>query len=552
MIRQAKPSAAEAPAARSAPASHPPHDGLRETVESVVVAFVLAFLFRTFEAEAFVIPTGSMAPTLSGRHKDVACEKCAFPYRVSAKPEVDDEGRRFRDVWMTASMCPNCGYAMELGTRMKEGPHPSYNGDRILVAKFPYQIGEPKRWDVVVFKYPVHSHQNFIKRLVGLPEEQVQILRGDIYVKGPQDADFKMARKPPLKVQAMMQTVYDNDYVDPEIIQRGWPARWNSWAVPVDEAAVRGFPESSPQLTTGKEGWVATEDQRSFRIEGDHPEPVWLRYTHTVPTPQDWQRLIDKLPVEPQYMQILDFNAYNMGLTNFGGGPGLVRYWVGDLAVDCEVEVGSPTGQLVLELVEGGVRFQCHIDVATGEARMSHTADPAFQPQPQPTRVKGPGVYRLAFANVDDQLLLWVDGECIAFDAAYEPLGNNAKPLAADYAPVGIASAGAKARVSHLRVLRDIYYIAARFNMQSNNPEGETFPLDKDQFFVLGDNSAESLDARYWGETRFVHRDLMIGKALLVYWPHGWYEIPGTGIPFYIPGFDVPLYPNFARMGYVR
>jgi len=43
----------------------------RETIESIVIAFVLAFLFRTFEAEAFVIPTGSMAPTLMGRHKDV-------------------------------------------------------------------------------------------------------------------------------------------------------------------------------------------------------------------------------------------------------------------------------------------------------------------------------------------------------------------------------------------------------------------------------------------------------------------------------------------------
>ena len=37
---------------------------MRETIESIVVAFLLAFLFRTFEAEPFVIPTGSMAPTL--------------------------------------------------------------------------------------------------------------------------------------------------------------------------------------------------------------------------------------------------------------------------------------------------------------------------------------------------------------------------------------------------------------------------------------------------------------------------------------------------------
>ena len=42
-----------------------PHGG-RETVESIVIAVILAFLFRTFVAEAFVIPTGSMAPHNQG------------------------------------------------------------------------------------------------------------------------------------------------------------------------------------------------------------------------------------------------------------------------------------------------------------------------------------------------------------------------------------------------------------------------------------------------------------------------------------------------------
>ena len=53
---------------------------------------MLAFLFRTFEAEAFVIPTGSMAPTLMGRHKDVVCPKCGCPYQVSASEEVNSDG----------------------------------------------------------------------------------------------------------------------------------------------------------------------------------------------------------------------------------------------------------------------------------------------------------------------------------------------------------------------------------------------------------------------------------------------------------------------------
>ncbi|MEM9410477.1 MAG: S26 family signal peptidase, partial [Planctomycetota bacterium] len=58
--------------------------GVRETFESIAVAVMLALLFRTYEAEAFIIPTGSMAPTLQGQHMDVVCEQCGYQYRAGA------------------------------------------------------------------------------------------------------------------------------------------------------------------------------------------------------------------------------------------------------------------------------------------------------------------------------------------------------------------------------------------------------------------------------------------------------------------------------------
>src|SRR5947209_19706104 len=70
-------------------------DGHRETVEAIVVAMILALLVRGFEAEAFVIPTGSMAPTLMGRHKEVTCPQCGYVYTVNASAE-DDGGRGSR------------------------------------------------------------------------------------------------------------------------------------------------------------------------------------------------------------------------------------------------------------------------------------------------------------------------------------------------------------------------------------------------------------------------------------------------------------------------
>ena len=111
---------------RSAPA-----DGwqrtTRETVESVIVAFVLAFLFRTFEAEAFVIPTGSMAPTLQGRHKDLVCPECGLGYRVGASSEVDDDVQRWQAQLATLERDRKIGSDWKSGfaaTKWSRGPAP--------------------------------------------------------------------------------------------------------------------------------------------------------------------------------------------------------------------------------------------------------------------------------------------------------------------------------------------------------------------------------------------------------------------------------------------
>src|SRR5215471_16627392 len=60
----------------------------RESIESFVVVF-LAFLIWSLEAEGFVIPTGSMASTLMGRHKEIVCPECQYVYTVNADREVD-------------------------------------------------------------------------------------------------------------------------------------------------------------------------------------------------------------------------------------------------------------------------------------------------------------------------------------------------------------------------------------------------------------------------------------------------------------------------------
>ena len=174
------------------PATAPPRqDGVRETFESIVVAFVLAFLFRTFEAEAFVIPTGSMAPTLLGRHKDVECEKCKTHFTVGASDEVHSTYGYYMPAFrLDTAFCPSCRY--EISVR----DLPVFKGDRILVNKFPYEFGEPERFDVIVFKFPEEPTTNYIKRLIGLPGEELRIERGDVFARSEQNGNtWQIVRK---------------------------------------------------------------------------------------------------------------------------------------------------------------------------------------------------------------------------------------------------------------------------------------------------------------------------------------------------------------------
>jgi signal peptidase I len=596
-----KPHTTPPPAAAASTIAGVRKDGIRETVESVVIAFVLAFLFRTFEAEAFVIPTGSMAPTLLGANKDVFCPECGMEYTAGASEEQDENWlevvasikAKLRDPHLSKSdrerferelrskdvvrcVCPNCRFTLDVDPDTADGEkYPTYKGDRILVAKFPYQFTNPKRWDVAVFKYPETANQNYIKRIVGLPNESIVIYRGDIFTEET-DGSLKIQQKPPEKVLAMKQVVYDNDHQSRYQQKVGWPARWQ----PLDADA-------------GK--WQPDDDGRAFATDPAGPGEQWLAYRHTPPTARDWAMIQQDQPLTDQQLggikpQLIgDFYAYDeseMRSNPRRSDNGV--HWVGDLVVECELQIDKPAGQVVLRLVKGGRFFDCTIDPATGAATLSIPGLEAFRPTAQ-TPIVGAGTYRVAFANVDNQLFLWVNrsmlnrGE-IKFDAStsYDDLDNHV-PTPEDLAAVRIGARGLQLRVSHLRVFRDLYYIAIepggvmvdylqgwppggandesiaaflsdpqRWGAFEHMHQRRPLVLGEDQFLALGDNSPQSKDSRLWTgldenqETEYyVKRDLLTGKALFVYWPHSWNKIIGTNIP-------CPFFPNFAQMRLVR
>ncbi|HIE11993.1 MAG TPA: signal peptidase I [Desulfotomaculum sp.] len=94
-----------------------------DILESLIIAVVLAILIRAFLFQPFYIPSSSMMPTL-------------------------------------------------------------LQGDRIIVSKLSYYFHPPERGDIIVFHFPLNKKKNYVKRLVGLSGETVQLSGGSLFIDG--------------------------------------------------------------------------------------------------------------------------------------------------------------------------------------------------------------------------------------------------------------------------------------------------------------------------------------------------------------------------------
>jgi signal peptidase I len=129
---------------------------LRENIEAIVVAVILALFIRTFVVQAFKIPSGSMKETL-------------------------------------------------------------LIGDHILVNKFIYgikapfikktlvSINEPQRGDIIVFEFPEDPDKDFIKRVVGIPGDTIEIRNKKLFVNGKPTESTHSVFKDPKVLPARMQ-----------------------------------------------------------------------------------------------------------------------------------------------------------------------------------------------------------------------------------------------------------------------------------------------------------------------------------------------------------
>ena len=538
---------------------------IANTFEWLITAFVLAFVFRAFIMEAFRIPTGSMADTLKGAHFRLRCQQCGYKYEHGFIPDnyFDRHGVRLPEdtvpagnVPLPVTRCPSCGrYPSQLLCRrcrqeydsgsvarrnelprdssgdgnpavlssrcprcndglMTKEQMPVANGDRILVLKCIYQFFEPRRWDVIVFKNPPDPKINYIKRLVGLPGETVQIVDGDVYIDG------RISRKP-AKVQNELWTpVYDNDY------QPVRPA----------EGSFNGHAWQQPFRNAQDSKWITTDSDSPTVFCLDRPAGEINSLVYDASIGNDFKATY----------AYNDVNTY--------------RYmpYCSDLMVRFYGQSGDSQGRIGIALSKYETNYEAWVDW-TGE--MVITKSEKDQERIVLARKSiGPAADHkptlMKFANVDHKLILQFGHDELDYELGHNP--EDAGQIREDIEPEVKIFGSGKLTLSHIAIFRDIHYTDTQY---ANGPKDgratkEPFILNEGEFFVLGDNSPNSEDGRWWsrpGEANaglssyrvgIVPRDYLVGKALFVYWPSGFRPfaefplgiIPNAGLMRFIYG----------------
>ena len=444
---------------------------------------------RAIAIEPFGVPTGSMALTLAGNHKCCVCPRCGHEVVVGSNIGPNNDllaGQRgFATAW-----CPNC-YQASLGLEA----HAETVGDRLLVDKNIFELRRPRRWEIAVFRCPSDPTKPYVKRVVGLPGEQIQVRDGDVYING------QLARKGHAEARTVGVLVFDNDFQPKD---GGWKLRWRSGDPHVAAPGVL-LTEASDRIDGTELKWPAADAQTGFR---------WLLYRH-------W--LLDERREEP----IRDQFAYN------GGALRHDLKNVHDFLVEMDVEIGPGEGTVAIGLRDG--HDDVTAEIAAGQARAVRLLDNAGKllHESAPFQLSDGRSHHVAYAFVDRRVSLSVDGtELIpAFDL---PATTDRKAVSR---PVWLGVQGVAATVRHFRLNRDIYYASA-----GRNAIFEPWPLGRDEYFMLGDNSANSEDSRYWSVPG-VPESALMGRPLLLHQPSHWASISN--------GWDVQTI-DWKRVHWIR
>jgi len=538
---------------------------VKETIESIVIAFILAFIFRAFVVEPFIIPTGSMAPTLLGAHLPLNCPSCGYGFDVGIDSGIAPEGGSLRDSeYFDCPMC-NLQIVAEPGTRVRAG-------DRILVDKFSYHIQPPSRWDVVVFKAPKGQmiggepapRTNFIKRLVGLPGERIAILDGNIYTAPAGTEDFTIARKTDPKQnlhwqsiqRSVWQPIFHSEFVPIQDATASAPDRddQHAWRVPW-QAVTGEWDLGTPHRPSRVYLFAGGEGEIQFQFAGDSGTPRYDAYYSMFPYNKA-SSMGDDFPIE-------------------------------DIRLACAVTPGASPMQIKLETT---ARLDHpSLGIETLEARISSEGEVSLHAisvageERSLGAVASIGPLKPGIATdielwlVDDDISVWINGEQVLtyrIELSWSQVADRVAQLQKPQVRIGIASKD-PVQLRRVELDRDLYYYAQLYSSYSitraeaRRRDGSIAlgpkPLDLSiatdrrdaEMFVLGDNQPASEDGRGWndvdgwvreryfdGQSRpgVVPTSLLVGRAFMVYYPAPLARTP------YGSGF----LPDFGRMRFVH
>jgi signal peptidase I len=430
----------------------------RKLVESAVL-FVSAILFlRTIAIEPFGVPTGSMAPTLSGNHRALACPRCAYAIRIG---EPSNKQQGYPEVH-----CPNCG-----AKNLSVATAAEVSGDRLLVDKNVLRLRTPRRWEVAVFICPSDKSKPYVKRVVGLPGEQIQLRDGDVWIDG------QLARKTLAQARECKVPVFDVDFAP----AGGWRRRWYAEGT----QPVLGAAEPPPLPD-----WF-TLDGNDLRISKDGATTSGMVAY--------WHVSLDALTPEV----IRDGFEYN------GHGSGAHDYAVHDFLVEFEVEVVSGNGFVICKLTDGADEATAQIAAGGefGESKLLSVTKGLLKATNRPPLKPGQ-TYRIEMAHVDRRVSVAIDGrEYFTHDF---PTADRREDVTS---PFRIGGQGVTLVVRHVRLYRDIYYRAG-----DRHAAGSPYRLGAGEYFLLGDNSANSDDSRSWQIPAVPERNFL-GKPFLLHQP---------------------------------
>jgi signal peptidase I len=144
---------------------------LRRICHFTVGLLVAALFVRTWLVLGMIQPVivsgSSMAPTLRGPHAVYVCQGCRSRFSIEFAERSEP----------LQAKCSNCGLQSAQLLALAAG-------DRIIVDRTTFWFHGPRRWQLVVFRCPQRADQFCVKRVVGLPGEEVALAAGDIYING--------------------------------------------------------------------------------------------------------------------------------------------------------------------------------------------------------------------------------------------------------------------------------------------------------------------------------------------------------------------------------